>query len=300
VLETIPRKLPRSVPKISSRRASGENSALPADVIADQEITLEKPRGNSQEVLDELAKKYVEIEKISAEKSRWLRMAAHELRHPVTAILTYAELLLEELSGTTSEAQRDMLHSIHLSGEFMLQLLADLVDIVGESERPKLSLEPTDLRVLLEECISLSGAWALRKNTRIKLCYGKPIPTLSLDPRKTRQVFINLIGNAIKYSGKGAIVEVGAALKDGYVLAYVRDNGPGIPPDEFPGIFEPFQKSRARATSAEPGTGLGLAICKRIVERHGGKIWADSKAGCGATFYVQLKAVREPGGEKIS
>ena len=114
---------------------------------------------------------------------------------------------------------------------------------------------------------------------------------MNVDPRRLRQVFVNLLDNAIKYSPRGASVEVYVASDEGKVLVTVRDNGPGIPTDELDAIFRPFVKTRARAASTELGTGLGLAICKRIVEQHGGRIWAESKFGEGATFYLALPPV---------
>jgi len=107
-----------------------------------------------------------------------------------------------------------------------------------------------------------------------------------LDPLKMEQVFNNLIGNSIKFSPPGARVEVKISAQSDGVLVSVHDNGPGIPAEDFENLFTPFQKTHARAT--QPGGGLGLAIARRIVTRHGGQIWAESKLGVGSTFYVRL------------
>jgi len=101
------------------------------------------------------------------------------------------------------------------------------------------------------------------------------------------QVFLNLIGNAIKFCGNGSHVYVTVVDQPTNVLVSVQDNGPGIPPDELGSIFMPFQRSRG-SVSAQPGTGLGLAICKRIVERHDGQIWAENAIDGGAVFFVSL------------
>jgi two-component system sensor histidine kinase VicK len=109
-----------------------------------------------------------------------------------------------------------------------------------------------------------------------------------------RTVFDNLIGNAIKYSPNRATVEVRIASEGDCALVSVQDNGPGVPPEELDDIFTGFQKTRARAASAERDTGLGLAIAKQIVDQHGGRIWAESRVGMGATFEVSLSTGPTP------
>ena len=162
-----------------------------------------------------------------------------------------------------------------------------MLDIsVIESGRQRLSLEPTDLRSLVEESIALSRPLAHQKGTQIEALYPETSPVVTLDRRKMLQVLQNLIGNAIKYSPSGAKIEVTIVAEGRNVLITVRDNGPGIPHDELDAIFSPFHRTRAAGT--EHGTGLGLAICKRIVERHGGKIWAENAVGGGAVFRVSL------------
>jgi signal transduction histidine kinase len=169
----------------------------------------------------------------------------------------------------------------------MLQLLDDVLDIsVIESGRQRLFLEPTDLRSLMEESIALSRPLAQQKGTQIDALCPETGPVVILDRRKMLQVFQNLIGNAIKYSPSGAKIVVILVAEDRNVLITVQDNGPGIPHDELDAIFAPFH--RTPVAVAEHGTGLGLAICKRIVERHGGKIWAENAVGGGAVFRVSL------------
>jgi signal transduction histidine kinase len=140
---------------------------------------------------------------------------------------------------------------------------------------------------LIEASIALSRPLANRKGTHIKAQYPERIPTLTLDWRKMTQVFLNLIGNSIKFCQNGGLVEVTVMLEPAHLVFHVRDNGPGISPDELESIFMPFQRGSGSA-SAQPGTGLGLAICKRIVERHGGRIWAENAVGGGAVLYLSL------------
>ena len=235
----------------------------------------------------ELLKRNLELDALHNEKTRWLGMANHDLRNPLSAILASCELLMDDEVAIPGEEHRATVKAIYSCSQFMLQLLNDVLDIsVIESGNQRLCLEPTDLRSLVEESIALSHPLAHRKGTRIETLYEEPRPVVTLDRRKMLQVFQNLIGNAIKYSQSGAKIELAIVTQGRSILITVRDNGPGIPHDELDSIFTPFH--RTRAAGAEHGTGLGLAICKRIVESHGGKIWAENAVGGGAVFRISL------------
>jgi ammonium transporter, Amt family len=238
----------------------------------------------------ELREKNAALENISREKTRWLLAAAHDLRNRLSAIQSYAELAIEEAADCIAPEQKNLVESIHASTESMLQLLSDLMEIASaEDGSARLQFARTALTPLIEESVSLCRPMAQRKGTGLNLTRRKPLPVVLIDPERIRHVFIRLIESAIKHSQAGATVEVDAVAGEREVLISVRDNGPGIPPDELHSIFAPFQKTRARAASSEPGTGLDLAICKRTVEDHGGRIWAESTFGEGATFHVALK-----------
>lgn len=244
----------------------------------------------------ELVQRNEELEYLNIEKTRWLGMAAHDVRNPLSAIVVQCELLLEDLG--IGEEHRTILNSIYATSQFMLQLLDDVLDISQiESGAHRILREPVHLGSLVEESTALCRPLANRKAIKIETRYEEPTPVLDLDRRKMRQVFLNLIGNAIKYSQNGAVVQVAILADASRVLATVQDNGPGIPPNELESIFIPFRRTRAGAAQSEPGTGLGLAICKRIVESHGGKIWAENLPTGGAAFHVSL--LREaPGARK--
>ena len=139
---------------------------------------------------------------------------------------------------------------------------------------------------LVEESIALSRPLSQRKGTQIEVMFQQPNPVVTLDRGKMLRVFQNLIENAIKYSQNGAKIELVIVTEGRKLLVTVRDNGPGIPNDELNSIFVLFH--RTRAAGAARGTGLGLGICKGIVERHGGKIWAENAVGGGAVFRVSL------------
>jgi PAS domain S-box-containing protein len=234
----------------------------------------------------ELLRRNLELEALHNEKTLWLGMANHDLRNPLSAILANCELLMDE-AAIPGEEHRATVKAIYSCSQFTLQLLNDVLDIsVIESGNQRLCLEPTDLRSLVEESIALSHPLAHQKSTQINALYQEPTPVVTLDRRQMLRVFQNLIGNAIQYSQSGAKIELTIVTEGRKVLITVRDNGPGIPHDELNSIFNPFH--RTRAASAEHGTGLGLPICKRIVESHGGKIWADNAVGGGAVIRVSL------------
>ena len=170
----------------------------------------------------------------------------------------------------------------------MLELLDELLDISAiETGNQGFFPAPTDLRSLIEASIALSRPLANRKGTEIKAQYPERIPTVTLDWRKMTQVFLNLIGNSIKFCQNGGLVEVTVVLEPADLVFHVRDNGPGISSDELESIFMSFQRGRGSA-SRHPGKGLGLAICKRIVDLHGGRIWAENGADGGTAFYLSL------------
>lgn len=232
------------------------------------------------------------LESLHKEKTHWLAIAAHDLRNPVAAIMANAELLEQEFAGVSAE-RCELLKNISTSGEFLLKLLDDLLDLSAiESGAPGFRPERIDLRSVIEESIALVQHTASRKGIRIETCYPEAIPLLNLDRVQMTQVLFNLLGNAIKFSPTDATLNIGIRLAAAKVVLQVQDNGPGIPPDGLESIFMPFY--RLAQASSERGTGLGLAICRRIVERHGGRIWAENASVRGTVFRVSLPICETP------
>ncbi|MEO8595963.1 MAG: ATP-binding protein [Candidatus Solibacter sp.] len=258
------------------------------DITSMKQAAVERERliGELAQAKRELQSRYLELEALHNEKARWLGIANHDLRNPLAAILANCELLMEDAAMSVEE-HKATVGSIYSTSQFMLQLLNDILDISSiESGGQPLLLEPTDVGSLVEESIALSRPLSRRKGTQIEVMFQQPNPVVNLDRGKMLRVFQNLIENAIKYSQSGAKVEVIVVTEGRKLLVTVRDNGPGIPDDELDSIFVLFH--RTRASGAARGTGLGLGICKGIVERHGGKIWAENAAGGGAVFRVSL------------
>ncbi len=236
----------------------------------------------------ELARKNTELERLNAEKNRFLGMAAHDLRNPLQIISTYSELLLQQVAGEVNSQQAEFLQIILDSSTFMAHLVDDLLDVAQiEAGTLRLAPEPTDLVALVRRATDLNAVLARKKGITLHL-EARPVPPFPLDRSKVEQVLHNLLSNAIKYSYPHSAVEVEVGPRDGAALIAVRDHGPGIAPRERECLFRPFQVTSVRPTGGEKSTGLGLAIVKRIVEGHGGRIWVESEVGSGTTFYVAL------------
>lgn len=236
----------------------------------------------------ELARKNAELERLNDLKNQFLGMAAHDLRSPLGNILTYSELLLEDVMPL-SEDHKEFLSIIHASSQYMIRMVDDLLDLARiESGRLDLQLEPTDLRSLLEEHVARIRALAVRKNMHLTMDGLKGLPSVLADPERIRQVLDNLIGNAIKYSPAGSTIEVTGFRRDDFVVIRVRDHGIGIAADHLDRLFKPFGKVWGWGTAGEKSTGLGLAIVKRIVLEHRGEVWVQSVLGKGSDFFFSL------------
>ena len=236
-----------------------------------------------------LQRRDTEIEELKQEKARWVGLVAHDLRHPVSAVLAYAELLLES-GDSLSDDDRALVGAIRSSTEFMLELINDVFDMASLDSVP-FSFEPVDIEQLVRTSVDVVRPVAQRKKIGISVTAEAGLPAVTADMQRLLQAFTNIIGNAVKYCPAGSSVDIFVAPRETGIRVCVKDNGPGIPADEVDTVFQPFKMTRTRAAASEPGTGLGLAICKRIVERHGGRIWVESVAGNGCSFYVALPAV---------
>lgn len=216
-----------------------------------------------------------------------LGVAAHDLRNPLAAIRSFAEILHDGLLGRLEPRQVGFVQRIVRSTDYMLALVEDLVDLAAiESGQLRLQLEPTDLARITVEALAVERIVAERKGMSLEL-HEAPAPVLA-DQRKMEQVVHNLVGNALKYAPGGSAVRVEVGARDGRAALEVRDQGPGISEETRARLFEPFARGEARSTGGEPSTGLGLAIVRRIVLGHGGAIEVDSAPGAGATFRVVL------------
>jgi signal transduction histidine kinase len=239
----------------------------------------------------ELTKQNVELERLNLLKTQFFGIAAHDLRSPIGAILTFSNFLRQDAAGALTAEQIEFLSLIQGSSEFMVHLIDEFLDVSAiECARLQLDRRFTDPRKLLEHSVLLNSAMAREKRIQVTLQIEGALPTLLLDSAKIEQVLNNLLSNAVKFSLPGTAVEVRAAAEGTGLLIVVRDQGPGIPENELVNLFQYFSMTDVRATGGGNSSALGLAIVRKIVEAHGGRIWVESQIGVGSVFFLALPA----------
>ncbi len=238
-------------------------------------------------------------------KSGFLATISHELRTPLTSILGYSEMLAEGMCGPLTKDQLEFVQTIRMKGDQLLRLILSLLDL-SKLESGTLRMHPIALPIeaILNDAITTVAPTAAKKGVRLVLEPLPPTPYLRADPDRLRQIFVNLVENAVKFTPKGGEVtlsarEIEASGTDerGVVLlapvrreleVRVRDSGIGIPPHERNRIFDPFYQVDQSSTREQGGAGLGLAIVKRIVEAHQGQIRVEENTPRGTTFVVRF------------
>jgi signal transduction histidine kinase len=227
----------------------------------------------------------------SRAKTEFLAHMSHELRTPLNAVLGLSEALLERVFGELGDAQADALATIHASGRHLLDLINDVLDI-ARVESGVLPIEPEQvvLRPLIDEAAALVVNLMTAKGQRLVIDLAPTLPPVDVDRRRIKQVLLNLLGNAGKFSPPGATVILRATSRDDTreVAIAVADNGPGIAAADRRRIFEPFVTLEPAMSRAHGGAGLGLTLAKQIVELHGGRIEVDGELGRGTAFTILL------------
>ncbi len=255
-------------------------------MLKESNLQLEKTIGYAREMA-------VQAEKASAAKSEFLANMSHEMRTPLNGILGFAQLLVDD--DSLNEEQRESVETIYNSGSALLDLINDILDF-SKIEAGKMELEVIDfdLRSTLENVSHLLSQKAREKNIELNCLIDPDIPPyVHGDPTRLRQVLLNLLGNAVKFTEKGEVAleaRLEKKIKDTALIHFeVRDTGVGIPQDRLDSIFDSFTQADGSTTRKYGGTGLGLAISQRLVELMGGKIKAESIQGKGSRFYFTLK-----------
>ena len=231
-----------------------------------------------------------EVERGSKFKDQFLSTMSHELRTPLNAVLGFSDLLADERYGPLNDRQQRYVTHIHTGGKHLLKLISDILDLSKiEAGRMELTREHVTVESAFAEVISALYPLAEKKSQAL-LQQVEGNLHVHADAMRFKQVLMNLAGNAIKFTPTGGRIELAARQLEDQVRVEVRDDGPGIPPEQQQRIFEAFFRLTQAGTATE-GTGLGLAITARLVELHGGKLGIESQPGGGTCFYFSLPLV---------
>jgi signal transduction histidine kinase len=264
-----------------------------------------------QERTQELEEARAQAEEISRHKSEFLANMSHELRTPLSSIIGFSQTLQE---GHLSEKQAQCAAHIHQAGEQLIQLVNDVLDL-SKVEAGKLTLQPEPVPVAptLEDFHVMACALANTKTQTLEIEVEPDLPPLWADPIRFKQICLNLLSNAVKFTPNGGRITITARKASGvrrevepdhrltphpsplteFLEIRVSDTGIGIRPDDLPRLFREFTQLEPARVAPHEGTGLGLALTKRLVELHGGQIWAASEGeGRGSTFTVLLPFAR--------
>jgi signal transduction histidine kinase len=244
-----------------------------------------------QERTQQLEQALQEVQKISQTKSEFISAVSHELRTPLTSIKGYASILMTGKLGAIPETVKERLGKINAHSDNLVNLINELLDISRiESGRVEMKMSEHNLASTIENVADLLTPQMRDKNINWKTSLAPDIPKLVYDSSQVERIFINLIGNAVKFTPEQGTITVRAAYdkQKNFVSVGVSDTGIGIAKDDLAKLFDEFYRVDNKINQNVKGTGLGLALAKKIVEAHKGRIWVTSKVGEGTTFHFTL------------
>jgi signal transduction histidine kinase len=272
---------------LDDKEITPEDANLVATIATQVSLHIETLR-----LTEELQKRAKELEKLDRLKSSFLANMSHELRTPLNSILGFADVIIEGLDGPLTDNMDNDLRLIQKNGQHLLHLINDVLDMAKiESGKMNLNLEKFFLNEIFEDVFNITSSLASEKMLVVQVEPDSETEIeLLADRIRLRQVMINLVNNAIKFTDKGGKISVQAHRNGDHVLIKVCDNGLGIPSTHLESIFQEFTQVDTSTTRKVGGTGLGLPISRRLIEMHGGRIWAESSgiSGEGSTLFVDL------------
>jgi signal transduction histidine kinase len=239
---------------------------------------------------EELEKAYVELKKLDTAKSEFISIASHQLRTPLAAMKGYLSMILDENYGPITARIKTKLQNVFLSNERLIRMVNDLLNVSRiESGRAELNIEETSVEDIIKGAVDILKLQA--KDKKLHLIWEKPdktLPKILVDADKTREIILNIIDNAIKYTQEGD-VKVTAKAKQDSVLIKIADTGAGMSEEEIAKMFKSFSRGSAGNQFFTEGMGLGLYIARQFTDMQHGKIWAESDGkGKGSTFFLEL------------
>jgi signal transduction histidine kinase len=242
-------------------------------------------------LFNELESANRELEAASRHKSEFLANMSHELRTPLNAVIGFSEVLLQRMFGELNAKQEEYLQDIYVSGQHLLSLINDILDLSKiEAGRMELELVDFDLPTAIESALILVRERAGRRGIALHQAVDLPLGPIRGDERKIKQVLLNILSNALKFTPEGGRIDVRARVADGMAEISVADTGVGIAPEDQEAIFEEFRQVGTAAKKVE-GTGLGLALSRKFIALHGGRIWVQSQVGIGSTFTFTIPVI---------
>lgn len=290
------------------------------DEVAKRTQELVETNSNLEQANEEMVVAKRTAELANKAKSDFLANMSHELRTPLNHIIGFTELVIDKNFGDLNEAQEEYLNDVLISSRHLLSLINDILDL-SKVEAGKIGLQPSriDLKNLLENSLTMVKEKAIRHGLRIGIDINGIPDVITADERKMKQIIYNLLSNSVKFTSDGGQITVTAQMTNGdtlrsrlegnglsplssestdnngdWVLLSVKDTGIGIKPEELSRIFKPFEQVENSKSRRYQGTGLGLTLVKKMVELHGGRIWAESEGlGKGASFVFAIPANTE-------
>ena len=276
------------------------------DPFAELNAQLADANQRLQEANTALQESYLQVKEVNRLKSEFVANISHELRTPLNAIIGFTKVILNEIDGPLSDMQREDLSAIYSSAQHLLALVNDILDLSKiEAGKMELHKEWVEVKELVYGVMATTLTLIGDKNIKLIERISQGLPPVYVDRTRIRQVILNLLSNAAKFTERGSIVLSvdrlvetvgiqGESCPELFVLFSVADTGIGIAPEDIPIVFEEFRQVDSSLTRQVEGTGLGLPISKRLVEMHGGRLWVESRMGIGSRFCFTLPFSSHP------
>jgi signal transduction histidine kinase len=275
---------------------AGEVRAAPVvSMLAEDRATLADLNRNLVRSNQRLREANQEIREADRLKSEFVATISHELRTPLNTIIGFAKFMLNGGAGPLTEMQRIDLSAIFSSGQHLLDLVNDILDLSKiEAGKINLKKELLDFHEIAVGIMSIAIALVEDKPIELYEDIAPILPPINADRQRVRQIILNLVSNAVKFTEKGHVVLKAKPITENgkrYILCAVEDTGIGIREEDISTVFEAFRQVDSSSSRRAQGTGLGLPISRRLAEMHGGRMWVESEEGVGSTFYFTLPLV---------